>query len=184
MSNVEVDQSGRMEMSGETMVTASNGFTVTVRVTARVKQEVRQVLLERGVKPRMVMIRMFVGAIVLAIHAHLSRSAKVPSTLSFATEGRPFGLSLRTKPRPDFVWSYCPQSGRGRPLAAVLAYEAAIKSLLLDRIRAPECEFLRESIMITRVGKKSPAHRAAIRVTRRQAKADKTPSAEELLEVC
>jgi len=28
MSNVEVDQSGRMEMSGETAVAASNGFTV------------------------------------------------------------------------------------------------------------------------------------------------------------
>jgi len=71
MSNVEVDQSGRIEMSGETTVAVSNGFTVTLRVTARVKQEVRQALLERGIKPRMVMIRMFVGAVLLAIGDHL-----------------------------------------------------------------------------------------------------------------
>ncbi|GEM_PF-1367257 len=71
MSNVEVDQSGRIEMSGETTVAVLNGFTVTLRVTARVKQEVRQALLERGIKPRMVMIRMFVGAVLLAIGDHL-----------------------------------------------------------------------------------------------------------------
>ena len=63
-------------------------------------------------------------------------------------------------------------------------YEATIKSLLLDRIRALGFEFPRESIMTSRVGKKSPAHMAAIRVTRRQTKADKTPLAGELLEVC
>jgi len=148
MSNVEIDQSGRMEMSGETTVAASNGFTVTVRVTARVKQEVRQALLEHGAKPKMVMVRMFVGAILLAIRDHLEE------------------INLLTI---DEEYT---------------GYEATIKSLLLDRIRALGCEFPRESIMITRVGKKSPAHRAAIRVTRRQAKADKTPSAEELLEVC
>jgi hypothetical protein len=60
-----------MEMSGETTVAASNDFAVIVRVTARVKQEVRQALLERGAKSRMVMIRMFVGAILPAIRDHL-----------------------------------------------------------------------------------------------------------------
>ncbi|MGA9349009.1 MAG: hypothetical protein WBW48_09410 [Anaerolineae bacterium] len=145
MSNVEVDQSGRMEMAGKTTVAVSNDFTVTVRVTARVKQEVRQALLERGVKSRMVMIHMFVGVILLAIRDYLEK------------------IHLLTI---DEEYT---------------GYEATIKSLLLDRIRALGFEFPRESIMITRVGKKSPAHRAAIRVTRRHAKADKTPSAEELL---
>ena len=118
MSNVEVDQSGRIEMSGETTVAASNGFAVTVRVTARVKQEVRQVLLERGVKPKMVMIRMFVGAILLAIRDHLEEI--------------------------DLLMIDEEYTG----------YEATIKSLLLDRIRALGFEFAGESIMITRVGKK------------------------------
>jgi hypothetical protein len=145
MSNVEVDQSGRIEMSGETTVAVSNDFTVTVRVTARVKREVRQILLERGVKPKMVMIRMFVGAILLAICDYL----KEINLLTIDEE--------------------------------YIGYEATIKSLLLDRIRALGYEFPRDDIVITRIGKNSPAHRAAIRITRRQAKADKTLSAEELL---
>jgi hypothetical protein len=148
MSNVEVDQSGRIEMSGETTIAVSNDLTVTVRVTARVKQKVRETLLERGVKPKMLMIRMFVGAILLAIRDHLGEI----STLTIDEE--------------------------------YTGYEAVIKSLLLDRIRSLRFEFTRDDIVITRIGKNSPAHRAAIRVTRRQVTADKMPSAEELLEVC
>ena len=109
MSNVEVDQSGRMEMAGKTTVAVSNDFTVTVRVTARVKQEVRQALLERGVKSRMVMIHMLVGVILLAIRDHLEK------------------IHLLTI---DEEYT---------------GYEATIKSLLLDRIRALGFEFPRES---------------------------------------
>ena len=148
MSNVEVDQSGRMEMSGETTVAVSDNFTVTVRVTARVKRKVRKALLERGVKPKMVMIRMFVGAILLAIRDHL---------------GEILILTIDEE---------------------YTGYEAVIKSLLLDRIWSLGFEFTRDDIVIARVGKKSPAHRAAIRVTRRQVAADKTPSTEELFGVC
>ena len=71
-NHVEVDQSGRMEMSGETIVAVANGFAVTVRITAEVKGVVREALRHRGVKARMIMIRMFVGAIVLAVQDHLS----------------------------------------------------------------------------------------------------------------
>ena len=63
-------------------------------------------------------------------------------------------------------------------------YEAVIKSLLLDRVRSLGSELTKDDIVITRVGKNSPAHRAAIRVTRRQVTADVMPSAEELLEIC
>jgi hypothetical protein len=148
MSNVEVDQSGRIEMSGETTIAVSNDLTVTVRVTARVKRKVRETLLERGVKPKMLMIRMFVGAILLAIRDHLGEISMLTIDEEYT------------------------------------GYEAVIKSLLLDRIRSLRFEFTRDDIVITRIGKNSPAHRAAIRVTRRQVAADKTPSAEELLEVC
>jgi len=96
----------------------------------------------------MIMIRMFVGAILLAIQDHLAE-----------------------------VWSLTIDE-------EYIGYEAVIKSLLLDRIRALGFEFAGDDIRIARIGKKSPAHRAAIRVTRRQAGADKTPTTEELLEVC
>lgn len=148
MSNIEIDQSCRIEMSGDTTVAASDGFTVTVRITAKVKREVRRALRDRGVKPKLVMIRMFVGAILLAIQGHL-------------TEVRSLTIDEE-----------------------YTGYEAVIKSLLLDRIRALGVEFAGDDIRIARIGKKSPAHRAAIRVTRRQARADKTPTVEELLEVC
>ncbi len=137
-----------MEMSGETTVAASNGITVTVRVSAKVKQQVRQALLIRGVKTRMVMIRMFVGAIVLAVRDHLTEVVRLTIDDEYA------------------------------------GYETQIRSLLLDRIWARGVRLSKEDIVIARVGKKSPAHRAAIRVTRRQAQADKSPTAEELLEVC
>jgi hypothetical protein len=148
MSRIEIDQSGRMEMSGETVVAASDGFTVTVRITAEVKQQVREALRGRGVKPRMVMIRMFVGAIVLTIRKHREQV----STLWIDEE--------------------------------YTGYEAIIKSLVLDRARQFGFGLTKEDVILTRVGKRSPAHRAAIQVTRRQAVADETPSAAELLAVC
>jgi hypothetical protein len=137
-----------MEMSGETTVAASDDLTVTVRVTATVKRKVREELLKQGVKPNMLMIRMFVGSILLAIRDHLGE------------------ISILTL---DGEYT---------------GYEAVLKSLLLDRIRSLGFELTKDDIVIARIGKNSPAHRAAIRVTRRQVKADKTPSAEELLEVC
>lgn len=137
-----------MEMTGDTTVAASDGFTVTVRVSAKVKQEVRQALRDRGVKPKLIMIRMFVGAILLAIQDHLAEIESLTIDEEY------------------------------------IGYEAVIKSLLLDRIRDLGFEFAKDRIRIARIGKKSPAHRAAIRVTRRQAMADKTPTVEELLAVC
>ena len=148
MPRTEVDQSGRMEMSGGTVVAVADGFTVTVHVTARVKQQVRATLRKRGVKPRMIMIRMFVGAIVLALCNH---GKEVPS-----------------------LWIDREYTG----------YEATIKSLLLDRGRRTGLNLSKDDIMFTRIGKRSPAHRAAIRVMRGQVAADMTPSAAELLQVC
>lgn len=147
-THIEVDQSGRIEMSGDTVVAAANGFVVTVRITAQVKDIVRESLKRRGVKTRLIMIRMFVGAIVLAVKDNLTEI----STLTIDEE--------------------------------YLGYEAEIKSLLLDRIRALDCEFDPHAIAIVRVGRQSPAHHASIRVTRRLTKASKTPTADELLQVC
>lgn len=116
----------------------------------------KHALLERGVKPKMVMIRIFVGAIWLAIRDHLAEIHLLAVDAEYASY-------------EAVMVGECP---------------TIIRSLLLDRIRAQGFEFFKESIVIVEVGKKSPAHSAAIRVTRRQAKADKTPSAGELLQVC
>ena len=147
MTNVEVDQSVRMEMSGDTVVAASDDFATTVMITARVKQQVEESLLRRGVKPNMVMIRMFVGAILLSIHEHLAEIGSL--TIDDEYDG----------------------------------YQVVIRSLLLDRIRVWESAFTKDRIVIAHIGRKSRAHRTAIRVTRGQAKADKMLTAAELLAV-
>jgi hypothetical protein len=69
---IEVDQSGRMEMSGDTVVAVANGFSVTVRITPDVKEVVGETLRRRGVRPRLIMIRMFVAAITSAPQDHLA----------------------------------------------------------------------------------------------------------------
>jgi hypothetical protein len=137
-----------MEMSGETTIAVSDHFTVTLRVSASVKQAVRQALLARGVKPNMVMIRMFVGAILLALDKHLTQVSRLIIDEEYT------------------------------------GYEAVLKSLLTDRARTSGVRLARENIVISRIGKNSPAHHAAIRVTRRQARADLTPTVEELLGFC
>ena len=64
-------------MSGDAVVAISNSFTVTIKITAKVKQQVRRTLEDRGVKANLVMIRMFVGAIVLAMRGHLAEVTDV-----------------------------------------------------------------------------------------------------------
>jgi len=61
-----------MAMSGDTTVAASDGFAATVTITAKVKRKVREALGAQGVNAKLVMIRMFVGSILLAIQDHLS----------------------------------------------------------------------------------------------------------------
>jgi hypothetical protein len=148
VSNIEVDQSGRMEMSGDTTIGASDGFTVTVRITAKLKHEVREMLRKRRVKTRLIMIRMFAAAILLAIQEHLTEVESLTIDEEYT------------------------------------GYEAEIKSLLINKMRAWGMSSAGDDIRVARIGKKSPAHRAAIQVTRRQARADKTPTTQELLGVC
>ena len=148
MSLIQIDQSGRIEIPGETIIAASNSFTVTVRITSQVQQSVRNKLLSRGVKPRMVMIRMFVAGIFMAIQKNMNNVHSVIIDVEYP------------------------------------GYEDEIKSLLLEKIHAQGHWLSKHNIVIMSVGKKSPAHHAAIRVFRKQAKADYTPSVDELLSAC
>ncbi|MBE2233584.1 MAG: hypothetical protein IAE85_08830 [Anaerolinea sp.] len=148
MPHLEVDQSGRVEMSGTTIVALSNHAAITVRITASVKQEVQQELRRRGVKPRLVMVRLFVAAILLALASYPERTTSLMIDEEY------------------------------------LGYEAEIKSLLIDRAQRLDVALTRDNIHIARVGKKSPAHKAAIQVTRGQTQATTTPTAEELLALC
>lgn len=148
MSFVEVDQSGRIEMSGSTVVAVANGFSVTVEVTAEVKQHVRTALRQLGIKSNMIMIRMFVAAVLLGIEKHVSEITLL--TLDEEYTG----------------------------------YEAIIASLMLDRIRKMGYDFDRSDLHIANIGKNSPAHRAAIRVMRRQVEPDLVATVDDMLRFC
>lgn len=135
-------------MSGDTVVAVSNSFTATIKITAKVKLQVRRTLEARGVKPNLVMIRMFGGAIALATRDYLAEITDLAIDEEYT------------------------------------GYEAIIKSLLLDRMRHLGGTLTSHNIRIIQIGKQSPAHRAAIQVTRHQAKADQAPTAGDLLAVC
>ena len=140
MPGIEVDQSGRIEMSGATVIAIANEFAFTVRITASVKQEAQQALRRRGVKPRLVMIRLFVAAILLALQSYPQQITSLMIDEEY------------------------------------LGYEAEIKSLLIDRAQQFDVALAKDKIHIARVGKKSPAHKAALRVTRGQAKSNPDPN--------
>jgi len=129
-------------------VAISNSFTVSVKITAKVKLQVRRAWEGRGVKSNLIMIRMFVGAVVLALQDHMTGVTDLAIDEEYT------------------------------------GYEAIIKSLLLDRIRRLRGVLTSHNIRIIQVGKQSPAHRAAIQVTRCQVEADQIPTASELLAVC
>lgn len=135
-------------MPGDTVVAASNSFTATIKISAKVKLQVRRTLEERRVKPNLVMIRMFVGAIVLATRDYLADITDLAIDEEYT------------------------------------GYETIIKSLLLDRMQRLGGTLTSHHIRIARIGKHSPAHRVAIRVTRHQAQADQSPTAGDLLAVC
>jgi hypothetical protein len=148
MSFVEVDQSGRIEMSGSTVVAIANSFSVTVEITAEVKKNVQTTLQQLGVKSNMIMIRMFVAAVLLGIKQHVSK-------ITYLTLDEEY-----------------------------TGYDAIIASFMLDRIRRMGYEFDRSDLHIANIGKESPAHRAAIRVMRRQARPDIVATVDDMLRFC
>jgi hypothetical protein len=146
---VEVDQSGRIEEFGrDTVVAVSNGFTYTIRLTAAVKGELRGVLAERGVRKKLIPLRIFVATIILAI--------------------------LEYKDSLTFLMIDQEYTG----------YDNELRTLVVDRMRAIGTRFERDSVWVTAIGKKSPAHRAAIKVMRKQANPNRTAKFDDLLRYC
>lgn len=146
---VEVDQSGRIEEFGkDTIVAVSNGFTSTIMLTAELKCELRAALVKRGVKSKLIPIRMFVAAIMLAIYEF----------------------------RHNITLMTIDEEYTG--------YDNELKSLVLDRMRLVGVRLDPNAVWVSCIGKKSPAHNAAIRVMRKRAGATKYPSLADILGFC
>jgi len=81
---VEVDQSGKMErLTVDTALAFSDGTTRSILVSATVKRIVYQELRERGVKPKLISIRMFAAALFILLENHLKDLQSVVVDLEY-----------------------------------------------------------------------------------------------------
>ena len=147
--SVEVDQSGRIEeFARDTIVAVSDGFTCTVLLTAELKTDLRAALTKRGVRSKLIPVRIFVAAIMLAIYEHRH-------TIAFLVIDQEY-----------------------------TGYDNELRSLVVDRMRALGAKIDPNTVWVSRIGKKSPAHDAAIRVMREQTEPTKRPILADILKLC
>ena len=74
MSIVEVDQSGRIEvLTTDTALGFSNDLQAAVLISAAVKRNCSKQLRARGIRPKMISIRMFAAGLYLLLEKHLNQ---------------------------------------------------------------------------------------------------------------
>jgi len=94
--HIQVDQSGKIEVpTVDTVLAFSNEITATLLVPAAAKRETYQSLKSRGVKPKMIGIRMFAAGLFLLLRDHLAVIDTVTVDVEFeGWEGEIRGLLL------------------------------------------------------------------------------------------
>mgnify|MGYP001593416979 CR=1 FL=1 len=66
--DIQIDLSGRIEtLNADSALALSNRVERTILIPARVKRHASQQLAARGVKPKMISVRMFAGAVFLLV---------------------------------------------------------------------------------------------------------------------
>jgi len=84
--HIKVDQSGKIEtLTVDTVLAFSNEITATLLVPATAKRETYQALKSRGVKPKMIGIRMFAAGLFLLLRDYLASIDNV--TIDVEVEG-------------------------------------------------------------------------------------------------
>lgn len=94
--HIKVDQSGKIEtLAVDTVLAFSNEITATLLVPAAAKREAYQALKCRGVKPKMIGIRMFAAGLFLLLRDYLAVIDAVTVDVEFeGWEGAIRGLLL------------------------------------------------------------------------------------------
>jgi len=107
MSNIEVDQSGRIEvLTVDTTLGFSDDRQAAILIPAAVKRNCSRELRARGVRPKMVSIRMFVGGLFLLMENYLNQIEIVTIDQEFpGWEAEIKGLLLKhiRQQVPDFA---------------------------------------------------------------------------------
>ncbi len=84
MADIEIDQSGRIEvMTVITVLAFSDGIRSAALIPAPVKRTVSQKPRARGIKPKMISIRMFVAGMFLLLHDHLKGIERITIDTEF-----------------------------------------------------------------------------------------------------
>lgn len=127
MSNIEVDQSGRIEvLTVDTALGFSNEHQAAILIPAAVKRNCSRELRARGVRPKMISIRMFAGGLFLLMENYLNQieivtidqefpgwEAEIKGLLlkhirqrvpDFASENIVFGQISKTSQRHQVAW--------------------------------------------------------------------------------
>jgi len=141
----EVDQSNKIENSGDTALALTNDKEYTIRIPAREKRAAMAYLTHRRQGSRKLnYLRLFAVALYYL---------------------------LRELPQGEQVMIDMEYTGHDRN----------VRSMLLNLLWRDDPDFDAENIIFGYVRKRSPAHRKALAVYRREAKADRILKADDLL---
>lgn len=81
---IEIDQSGKMErLTVDTALAFSDGIARSILVPATAKRTVYQALKEKGVKPKLISVRMFAAGLFLLLEEHLKDLGEVVIDLEY-----------------------------------------------------------------------------------------------------
>ena len=141
----EVDQSNKIESSGDTVLAVSNGVSHTILIPVKEKQKALDFLTKRrGGSRKLGQIQLFAVALYFLLEP-LPLSATVVIDTEY--EG----------------------------------HEQDIQSMLLNLIWRDKPDYDADRITFGRIGKKSRAHKLALDIFRRRAKADRILKADDLI---
>ncbi len=157
MSDIEIDQSGRIEvLTEDTALGFSDDRQAAILIPAAVKRNCSRQLRARGVRPKlalspvevMISIRMFAGGLFLLMENYLNQMESVTIDQEFP------------------------------------GWEAEIKGLLLKHIHQRVPDFASENIVFGQIGRASRAHQVAWRTYRGERVPEKRVTLGELLRFC
>ncbi|MFQ5850974.1 MAG: hypothetical protein ACE5JU_10350 [Candidatus Binatia bacterium] len=134
---VEVDQSNKVEDSGDTFLAFSDGILQVIKVPSRVKQVGLQALKERGKPDKRAKLLLFAACVFLLLEDHLERLEQVTVDNEYdgrESDVRSFLFEYIRKKHPHFrIEDIVIRSiGKGSP-AHILAWEAYSGKRTVDK---------------------------------------------------
>lgn len=116
---VEIDQSNKVEDSGDTFLAFSNGIAYTIRVPFRVKRAGIELLRQRGKSKRTATLMLFAACVYLLVEGHLTEIDTI--ILDNEYDGREADVR-------SFLFEYIKKQGNYFPPARIVIKSIGKKS--------------------------------------------------------